>query len=348
MPFVPLRNLQGSITDAASRAAQSFTSSTNPLSSGPTSGQSGVKTPASRKQAIKLLSYPEDIGASGQGHYIIFKIHDLKPGKVEKTNAPTAGSGGRRNRSIALKGTTKRTKTQIGLYMPPTVSVAYKANYEDVDIGGLAESGSGLVGDVLSGTATFGSARDQIGSAFGDEAQKKGIALADTIGPQGAVAAAQIRAGKIRAEKMELLFKGVGRRAFEYTFVFIPKSQQESQDVDKIIYEFKKAMLPTYTSGFVVGSGNDRTFEIPTTFDIEYFFDSGQGGRRNNYLNKISTCYLTDMNIAYGGDRYKAYSPSQTQRPAGNAEGAPPQRTSVTLSFSEIEIITQEDIDLGF
>ena len=124
--------------------------------------------------------------------------------------------------------------------MPPTISVAYKANYEDVEIGGLAESGSGLVGDVLSGTATFGSARDQIGSAFGDEAQKKGIALADTIGPQGGVAAAQIRAGKIRAEKMELLFKGVGRRAFEYTFVFIPKSQQESQDVDKIIYEFKR------------------------------------------------------------------------------------------------------------
>ena len=107
-------------------------------------------------------------------------------------------------------------------------------------------------------------------------------------------------------------------------------------------------MLPSYTSGFLVGSGNDRTFKIPTTFDIEYFFDSGKGGRRNNYLNKISTCYLTDMSIGYGGDRYKAYSPSQTQRPAGNAEGAPPQRTSVALTFAEIEIITEEDVDLGF
>ena len=186
--------------DAASRSTQSFTSSTNPASSVPTSGQSGVKTPASRKQAIKLLSYPEDIGASGQGHYIIFKVHDTQPGKVQKTNTPTAGSGGRRNRSIALKGTTKRTKTQIGLYMPPTVSVTYKTNYEPVEIGGLAESGSGLVGDVLSGTATFGSAGDQLMGGVGDEAQKKGIALADTIGPQGLVAAAQIRSGKIRAQ----------------------------------------------------------------------------------------------------------------------------------------------------
>ena len=121
-----------------------------------------------------------------------------------------------------------------------------------------------------------------------------------------------------------------------------------TQDVDKIIYEFKKAMLPSYTSGFLGGSGNDRTLSIPTTIDIEYFFDSGQGGKRNNYLNKITTCYLTDMDVSFGGDRYVAYSPSVTQRDAGNGEGAPPQRTSVTLNFSEIEIVTQEDIDLGF
>ena len=348
MAFVPLRNLQGTTQVAQNRASQAFSSSTSPLSSAATSGQSGVLTPAGRKQAIRLLSYPNDIGAAGQGHYVIFKIHDTKPGKVEKQSDSSRGTGGRQNRSLALKGTTKRTKTQIGLYMPPSVSVSYKSNYEDVEISGAAEAAADVVGGVLSGTATFSGTIDAIGTGSGDMLQKAGIKLADTVGPEGIVAAGQIKAGKIRSEKMELLFKGVNRRSFSYSFVFIPKSQQESQDVDKIIYEFKKAMLPSYTSGFLGGSGNDRTLTIPTTIDIEYFFDSGQGGKRNNYLNKITTCYLTDMNVSFGGDRYKAYSPSVTQRPAGNGEGAPPQRTSVTLNFSEIEIITQEDVDLGF
>ena len=348
MAFVPFRNSQGTTQVAQNRAAQAFTSSPNPLSSTSSSLTPGVITPAARKQAIKLLSYPNDIGAAGQGHYVIFKIHDLNPGKVAKQSNSSSGTGGRQNRSLALKGTTKRTKVQIGLYMPPSVSVSYKSNYEDVEISGAAEAAADVVGGVLSGTATFSGTLDAVGTGAGDMLQKAGIKLADTVGPEGIVAAGQIKAGKIRSEKMELLFKGVSRRTFSYSFVFIPKSQQESQDVDKIIYEFKKAMLPSYTTGFLFGSGNDRTLTIPTTIDIEYFFDSGQGGKRNNYLNKISTCYLTDMDVSYGGDRYVAYSPSVTQRSAGNAEGAPPQRTSVTLNFSEIEIITQEDIDLGF
>jgi len=54
------------------------------------------------------------------------------------------------------------------------------------------------------------------------------------------------------------------------------------------------------------------------------------------------------MSVSYGGDRYKAYRPSETIRGAGDGEGTPPQRTSVTLNFTEIEIITQEDVDLGY
>jgi hypothetical protein len=64
-----------------------------------------------------------------------------------------------------------------------------------------------------------------------------------------------------------------------------------------------------------------------------------------NFLNKISTCYLTDLSVKYGGDRYKAYKPNRTLR---GDDGAPPQRTEVSLTFNEIEIITQEDINLGF
>jgi hypothetical protein len=54
------------------------------------------------------------------------------------------------------------------------------------------------------------------------------------------------------------------------------------------------------------------------------------------------------MSVSYGGDRYTAYSEQVTNRGVGDESGAPPQRTTVTLNFTEIEIITQEDTDLGY
>ena len=37
---------------------------------------------------------------------------------------------------------------------------------------------------------------------------------------------------------------------------------------------------------------------IPDVFDIKYMYRD----RENTYLNKISTCSLTGMNVQYGGD----------------------------------------------
>ena len=348
MASIPLRNLQGSVTDAASRAVQSFTSSPNPASSVPTSGQSGVRTPAQNKLGIKMLQYPEKLDVAGQGHYIIFKIMDITEGKIQKSKQ---NMGGKRGRTLTSRRSSNKVKTQIGLYMPPSVKVEYKSEYQDKEIGAIAEKIGESVADVITASSFGGAVESIFKSAKGgakEAAIDMAIAAGNMLGPTGIVEAAQILSGKVRSKKMELMFQGVGRRAFTYTFTFIPQSETESQTVDNIVYEFKKAMLPSYTTGFLGKSGNDRTLKIPTTFNIEYFFDSGKGGRLNNYLNKISTCYLTDMSVDYGGDKYKAYSPSSTSRPAGGGEGAPPQRTVVTLNFSEIEIITQEDIDLGF
>jgi hypothetical protein len=307
---------------------------------------SGSEESNKNKQSITLLQYPEDIGSPGQGHFIILKIHDIKPGKVV-TGSPVTG-GGSKNRSLALKGTSKRVKTQISLYMPPQVEVSYKSNYEDVEIGSITSGVKNAIDafrnakDLSSGIVDVGS---EIGGAAAQILTKAGVATADLAAP-GAAAALFISAGKIQSSKMELLFKGVGRRAFNYTFVFIPKSSNESKKVDQIIFELKKAMLPTYTSGFLPGQNEptDKNLTIPTTFDIEYMYTDG-GSARNNFLNKISTCYLTDLSVKYGGDRYKAYKPNVTTR---GGKGAPPQRTEVSLTFNEIEIITQEDINLGF
>jgi hypothetical protein len=157
---------------------------------------------------------------------------------------------------------------------------------------------------------------------------------------------------------MEMLFTGVARRKFSFTFAFIPKSFQEAQQIEKIVKAFKLAMLPRYAESFgafsvvgaVIGAGDStgaggegRTMSIPTTMDIKYFFNSENGApKENEYINKISTCYLTDLDVKYGGDRYTAYAPIDGDK------GAPPQNTTIAMSFEEVEIITQEAAAQGY
>ena len=94
-------------------------------------------------------------------------------------------------------------------------------------------------------------------------------------------------------------------------------------------------MLPSY-----VGDSR-RAMTIPDMFDITYMYK----GAENQFLNKISTCFLESANVTYGGDRFTAYEVTQTM---DGGSGAPPQRTTLALSFKEIELITRELALEGF
>ena len=145
---------------------------------------------------------------------------------------------------------------------------------------------------------------------------------------------------------MELMFTDVGRRDFSFEFNFLPKSRKEAETVDEIVFTFKKHMMPSMISsidvfGHNVELGMGRALKIPDTFDIHYFYQNIE----NPYLNRISTCYLTGLDVGYGGDKYVTYEPT-THKNSG--AGPPPQKTNIKLSFSEIETITRERIEQGF
>ena len=86
--------------------------------------------------------------------------------------------------------------------------------------------------------------------------------------------------------------------------------------------------------------GQGRILKRPDKFDIHYFYNVNE----NPFLNRISTCYLTSMDVEYGGEKYVTYEPTTL----GNRVGPPPQRTNITLSFTEIETITRERAREGF
>jgi len=258
--------------------------------------------------------------------------------------------GGKEMHSLTLKKhSTTRLNTAISLYMPPSVSVSYGMNYADKEVGLMAETGAKALNTILQNkefswdaiSNTASKLGDQLGTGAWQAVKQAGIKALDTVAP-GASTMIALERGAIITPRMEMMLEGVSRRSFSYTFIFIPKSVQEAKIVEDIIYAFKFHMHPEYFDSQLFGAsvGVGREMTIPSTFDIAYMYQNGP----NNFLNKISTCFLKTMDVQYGAERFTAYEPTE-----GNfGSGPPPQRTQITLAFSELEIITKERIAEGY
>jgi len=242
-----------------------------------------------------------------------------------------------KNSALVDRPATTRLDTAIALYMPPTVSVSYNATYTDTPIGGGAANAAKILGAKT--------AKEGLGVAMSDELNKelvealKKVALG-TVGAlpgmEGTRELYEINQGFIFTNRMELAFKGLPKRSFQYTFKMIPKSEKEADQIRNIVTAFKMNMLPEMVADLDNQGFTGKNLKIPNTFDIKYMFVN----RENLYLNKISTCVLEGMNVSYGGDRYKTFD--------GNAKGAPPVETTITLNFKEMELITKERAEEGF
>ena len=118
----------------------------------------------------------------------------------------------------------------IALYMPPTVSVTYTANYTDTPIGSGAAAGLRIIREIAEGRGLSGAAAEALSpesiNDMADAAAKLGLSAAGAIpGFQGTRELYEMNQGYIMTNRMELAFKGVAKRAFQYTFKMIPKSE---------------------------------------------------------------------------------------------------------------------------
>ena len=70
-------------------------------------------------------------------------------------------------------------------------------------------------------------------------------------------------------------------------------------------------------------------------------------GGENPWINKISTCYLQQVDVQYGaGEKQNFYEPL-TNNLSGKT-GPPPQTTTIALAFEEIEKMSRERMEEGF
>ena len=312
-------------------------------------------------KANQVLTFPEDLGSTDQGHFIMFFINEQANANVEfgsskkisrysfdedggSTRIPISGEVsaikqneineqmGQTTNSVKRAPTVRLTKS-IAMYMPAQVSVSQDLQYEDTDIGALA----GIINTVGTDFNRTGSFEQTFSSLVDkgliqDAASKALQTSLDAVAP-GAKASVEIEAGKVISNRMEMVFKGLGKRGFSFQFTLMPKSENEANIAKAIVDNFRFYSAPSF-EGDVSSS---RTFVVPATFDIEYRINQGI---KNSYLNRISTCVLEKVDVSYGGERVAFFRP--------NAEGAPPVQTSITLNFKELEVITRERIAAGF
>lgn len=300
----------------------------------------------------KSVIYPEDLGSDPQGHYIQFFINEQSNANVEfgggGQKLVTGGSPGQRTprRTIyddsyqnteqttlsVKRAPTRRLASSIAMYMPATVELSQDAKYGEYEIGTAAiaamEAYKGFQQN-MNMEQIFDNVVAPLEEGGANMAKK----ALDLIAP-GAKAALEIRAGKVFNNRMEMVFEGVSRRSFSYTFRMMPKSESEANAVHDIVSMFRFYMAPSFDGDI----GTSRTMIPPATFDIEYRMING--ARENAYLNKISTCVLEKCDVKYGGERVGFFRP--------NEKGAPPVETEIALQFRELEIITRERLGAGY
>ena len=188
------------------------------------------------------------------------------------------------NRMVIKRKPTRKSVASISMYMPAQVATTYGAQYTDTQMGLFT-------GDALNIFDNLTASGDDRQSAF-DSIRRVGteslptaltLMLQSTLGALpglgGLREARGIMTGEIISDRLELAFKGINKRQFQYTFKMIPKSATEAAEIKDIVTQFKKNMLPEFAGGDTTG----RRFVVPNTFTIQYMYN----GEQNSFLHKI-------------------------------------------------------------
>ena len=244
------------------------------------------------------------------------------------------------------KQRTKRTTDSIVLYMPPTIQNTTTTAYKSTELGGM---GMELAQRAMSAYSRVDQAQGVGGSleaiwdsipGFMDQGiqeVEKGIAKAVSAVIGGdAWTGLQKMSNKAENRYMEAAFDNVALRKFSYTFKFTPKNVKESFVARDIIKLFRWHMLPELPNKDDFG----RYFVTPAEFDLFYMFR----GDENTWLNKISTCVLTNLDVNYANGNFQTFRPVWGK---GN-EGAPPTQIEMKMDFMETRIITKAEVEKGF
>lgn len=352
----------------------------------------------------KVLMYPPNIGSDSNGHYIQFFIRNKKDVKFElKGNTLTSSNIIRKTTKSGDKSVTtteidpkdtanhkyetpeddvkigiinkagsQRIGTSIALYMPTSITNELAASYEEKATR-ITPQAAGALGAAAAfksgnGGAASGAMASMVSGMYEDEMKKQIPHLFEMMGARHGIA---------YNDRTQIFFKGMGKRAFSFTFKFLPKSEKESLVVDDIVRTFRFFAAASYAgaddvldieedmkavgkelakqkpkeekkkgekkkgSGERGKSGGWVMLKEPQTFEIVYMYKD----KRNEFLNRISYCVLESVKVTQNAEQSKFFHPAAGEKKNGSPA---PLQTEMVLAFKEQEIITKDKIQKGY
>ena len=265
---------------------------------------------------------------------------------IGEINIPVAGQNNNFNLNLSRK--TKRIKTAIALYMPDTMNVQYGANWQDTSLTsatGLAGAVGQNIGDVYSKLkdGNYSSFNNILSTVLGTVKGAPAADIAATLASNtlGNEAGDFIfhAAGYALNPQIEVLFKGVGMRSFQFDFIFAPHNREEAVAVRDIIETFKFHAAPEV----LPDQGMGRYMVPPSEFDIDFMYKNS----KNPNIHQVGTCVLTNINVDYAPNGWATFGGEDSDVGFDKGSGAPVQ-TRMTLQFQETEIVTKQRVLEGY
>ena len=231
---------------------------------------------------------------------------------------------------------TRRIQESVAIYLPPNVEDTTNAAYNDMRTG-LAGFLAARGEQIASTQDAERIAKELLGSAGGVLSGAALRAVSEVaemaLGAEGTTQLVNKAFGQADNPYMEVLFDAMQLRTFTYNFIFAPKNEKETEEVQKIIQIFRFHMAPE------LRGGQSRFLGLPSQFDIHYMYlPMGQTNEatENLYYNRIATCVLQNCVTNYTPDGVKSF------------EDGAPTKITMTLTFKETELLTKEKINQGF
>ena len=251
---------------------------------------------------------------------------------LRQTNTPQV----KLDNSVLSKFPSHQTVTSaIALYMPPGVKVSYKNSYE-AEATELSGDIARTVGNVQGATSTAEQLKAIGQGAISGLGQYGKNIIGEAISMVGAGDPVRLLSkalGVAVNPQQEQFYVGPDFRSFSYTFDFWPRSQKELDAANNIILLFKYHSHPDLE----LSKSGGRMFFVPSEFEIHYL----HMGKQNEYLNKISKCVCTSVDVDYGPEgEFKTF--------VADGRGAAPVHYKLTLGFTELELMTKDKIYNGY
>jgi hypothetical protein len=227
-------------------------------------------------------------------------------------------------------------KEIIHLYMPDTLQTSYDSDYSTISL----TSAFGLAGYLMNAISdskmpkSFSEMKSKdidisqmLNSDFGKfvEANIAGGVAGRFGGNSQDVTALMLQAMKMTPNpQLQLIYKNVGLREFQFSFIFTPSSQKEAEVVDKIINRFNHYSLPQLNNNT---SGFSQYLTPPQIFTIEFVPLLGGESKIFN----IGDCVLTNIAVDYAPSGWSIYQDNH------------PVETRMNLMFREMNMRTKAD-----